>query len=43
MAEAVPQHQADLERVSFKSSVDALRQYSDAFGKASNRKLRRQL
>lgn len=43
MAEAVAQHQVDLERVSFKGSVDALRQYSDAMGKARNKKLRRQL
>ncbi|HEX4273054.1 MAG TPA: IS4 family transposase [Rhizomicrobium sp.] len=43
MAEAVAQHQVDLERVSFKGSVDALRQYSEAIGKARNRKLRRQL
>ena len=33
----------DLERVSFKGSVDALRQYSDAMAKAPNSKMRRQL
>ncbi len=43
MAEAVARHQVDLERVSFKGSVDALRQYSDAIAQARNRKLRRQL
>jgi hypothetical protein len=32
-----------LERVSFKGSVDALRQYSQAIGKARNQKMRRQL
>ena len=36
-------HQVELERVSFKGSVDALRQFSDALGRASNRKRRRQL
>ena len=43
MAEAVARYQVDLERVSFKGSVDALRQYSDAIAKAPNRKMRRQL
>ena len=33
----------DLERVSFKGSVDALRQYSDAIAQARNPKMRRQL
>ena len=43
IAEAVARYQVDLERVSFKGSVDALRQYSDAITKAPNRKMRRQL
>ncbi len=43
MAEAVARHAVDLERVSFKGSVDALRQYSEAIGKARNRKMRRHL
>lgn len=43
MAEAVAVHQVELERVSFKGSVDALRQFSDAMSRAPNRKLRRQL
>jgi len=43
MAEAVARYPADLERVSFKGSVDALRQYSDATAQARNRKTRRQL
>ena len=43
IAEAVARYHVDLERVSFKGSVDALRQYSDAIAKASNRKMRRQL
>ena len=43
MAEAVAVHQVELERVSFKGSVDALRQFSDAINRATNRKLRRQL
>jgi hypothetical protein len=40
MAEAVAHHQVDLERVSFKGSVDALRQYSAAIATARNRKMR---
>jgi hypothetical protein len=40
MAEAVARYQADLERVSFKGSVDALRQYSAAIASARNRKMR---
>jgi hypothetical protein len=40
MAEAVACHQADLERVSFKGSVDALRQYSAAIATARSRKMR---
>jgi hypothetical protein len=43
IAEAVARYAVDLERVSFKGSVDALRQYSEAIGKARNRKMRRQL
>jgi len=43
IAEAVARYQVDLERVSFKGSVDALRQYSEAIGKARNQKMRRQL
>jgi hypothetical protein len=43
IAEAVARYQVDLERVSFKGSVDALRQYSDALAKAPNRNMRRQL
>ncbi|MDB6065356.1 MAG: Transposase family protein, partial [Pedosphaera sp.] len=40
MAEAVARHQGDLQRVSFKGSVDALRQYSAAIASAWNRKMR---
>jgi hypothetical protein len=43
IAEAVARYQVDLERASFKGSIDALRQYSDALGKARNQKMRRQL
>ena len=43
MAQAVAHYEVDLERVSFKGSVDALRQYSDAIAKARNQKMRRQL
>jgi hypothetical protein len=43
IAEAVACFQVDLERVSFKGSVDALRQYSDAIAKARNQKMRRLL
>ena len=43
MAEAVARYAVDLERVSFRGSVDALRQYSDAIARAPNRKMRRQL
>ena len=43
MAEAVARHQVDLERVSFKGSVDALRQYSAAMAQARHQKMRRQL
>ena len=43
MAEAVAHHQVELERVSFKGSVDALRQFSDALGRARSRQQRRRL
>ena len=43
MAEAAAQYEVDLERVSFKGSVDAVRQYSVAISRARNRKMRRQL
>jgi hypothetical protein len=43
IAESVARYSVDLERVSFKGSVDALRQYSEAIGKARNRKMRRLL
>jgi hypothetical protein len=43
MAEAAARHEVDLERVSFKGTVDAVRQYSQALAQARNRKLRRQL
>ncbi len=36
-------HQGQLERISFKGSLDALRQYSTAMAQAPNRKLRRAL
>lgn len=43
MAEAVATYAVDLERVSFKGAVDALRQYSNAISQARNRRTRRQL
>jgi hypothetical protein len=43
MAEAAGRFNLDLERVSFKGSVDALRQYSDAIARARNNQLRTQL
>ena len=43
MAEAVARNPVDLERVSFKGSLDALRQYSQALAQARSRKKRRQL
>jgi hypothetical protein len=43
MAEAVAQHAVELERVSFKGSVDTVRAYSDGIGKARNQKMRREL
>jgi len=43
MAEAAQFHEANLERLSFKGTLDALRQYSSAIAAARNQKLRRQL
>jgi hypothetical protein len=43
MAEAVATYQVELERVSFKGSVDALRQYSNAISQARNQKMRAKL
>ena len=43
IAQAVARYSMDLERVSFKGSVDALRQYSNALVQARHRKMRRQL
>ena len=43
MAEAACLHEADLERISFKGTLDALRQYSAALSAARNQKLRQQL
>jgi len=43
IAEAAAHYPVDLARVSFKGSVDALRQYSDAIAQARHRKIRRQL
>ena len=43
MAEAVARHAVELERISFKGTVDALRQYSDALGRARNPTMRREL
>ena len=43
MAEAVARYQVPLERISFKGSLDALRQYSAAMAQARNQKLRRAL
>lgn len=43
IAETVARYQVELSRVSFKGSLDALRQYSDAISKARSQKLRRQL
>jgi hypothetical protein len=43
IAEAVARFQADLERMSFKGAVDALRQYSAAMAQARNQKMRLQL
>ena len=43
MAEAVARHEVDLERLSFKGTVDAVRQYSEVLGRARSRKKRQQL
>jgi len=43
MAQAALTHEADLEQISFKGTLDALRQYSAAIARAPNDKLRRQL
>ena len=43
MAEAVAHYQADLQRISFKGAVDALRQYSAAIAQARSQKLQCQL
>ena len=43
MAEAVARYHVQLERISFKGSLDALRQYSAAIAQAPNRKLRNAL
>jgi hypothetical protein len=43
MAQAVARYSVELERISFKGSLDALRQYSAAMAQARNHKLRRQL
>lgn len=43
IAEVVACHQVELERVSFKGSIDALRQFSDAISRARSRKMRDQL
>jgi hypothetical protein len=40
MAEVVARHSVDLERVSFKGSIDALRQFSQAISRARSRKMR---
>jgi hypothetical protein len=40
MAEAVATHQADLERVSFKGTVDALRRYGAAMDQARSKRMR---
>jgi hypothetical protein len=43
MSEAMNRFEIDLERVSFKGTLDALRQYSAALAQARHRKMRRQL
>ena len=43
MAEAVARHQVDLQRVSFKGTIDAARQFTTAMLQARSAKLRRQL
>jgi hypothetical protein len=43
IVEAVARFPVNLDRISFKGAVDALRQYSAAIAQASNQKIRRQL
>lgn len=43
MAEAARSHELNLERVSFKGTLDAVRQYSAVLAQAPNHKVRRQL
>jgi Transposase DDE domain len=43
MAEAVARYAVELDRLSFKGSIDAFRQYSAAIAQARNRKIRNQL
>jgi hypothetical protein len=43
MAQAATEHRVALERISFKGSLDALRQFSQAMAQARSRKKRRQL
>ena len=43
MAEAVDSYSVDLERVSFKGTVDGVRQYSAAIAQARSKRMRRQL
>ena len=43
MQEAATEHQVALERISFKGTVDAVRQFSSALAQARNRKQRRAL
>ena len=43
MAEATARSQVNLERISFKGAVDALRQYCAAIARARNQRMRRQL
>ena len=43
MAEAAGTYEGDLERISFKGTLDALRQYSGALSRARNRRMRQQL
>lgn len=43
MVEAATLYEADLERISFKGTLDALRQYSAALAQARNKKVRQQL
>jgi hypothetical protein len=43
MAEAACTHQTDLERLSFKGTVDGVRQYSVAIAQARSKRMRRQL